>query len=51
MKKEEVKQIAKRLEELIDPWDRDYKTAEEMEADIEVDPAAVINYLIDFIEG
>ena len=51
MNDKQVKEIARRLEQLIDPWDRDWQTAEEMEEEIKNDPAAVINYLIDYIEG
>lgn len=51
MEDKQVKEIAERIFYLFDPWDCDYKTAEEMEQEIKKDPAAVINYLLDVIEG
>ena len=51
MTDEQIKKIAERLFNFIDPWDRDYMTAEELETEVRNDPAAVINYLIDYIEG
>ncbi len=49
--KTEIMDLANRLYNLVDPWDRDYETVDDIANDIENDPDAVIEYLLDLLEG
>ena len=47
----EVADLATRFFNYLDPWDRDYRSADEIAQDIENDPCLVIEYLLDLLEG
>jgi hypothetical protein len=42
--------VAERIFNYIAPWDRDYETIDDIANDIENDPEAVIDYLMDLLE-
>ena len=46
-----IMDLAKRLYNLVAPWDRDYETVDDIANDIENDPELVIEYLLDLLEG
>lgn len=46
-----TQKLARRLYNFVDPWDRDYESAEDIAKDIESDPLAVIEYMMDLLEG
>jgi len=46
-----IQQLAQRLFDFVDPWDRDYETVDDIAEDIRKDPEAVIEYLLDLLEG
>jgi len=43
--------LATRIFNYVDPWDRDYETVDDITNDIANDPEAVIEYLMDLLEG
>lgn len=43
-------QLAQRIYDITDPWDRDEATPENIAHDIKTDPLAVIEYLINLVE-
>lgn len=45
-----AQKLAERLYNMIDPWDRDYETVDDLANDIKNDPCAVIEYLIDLVD-
>ena len=49
--KVKIMDLANKLYNLIDPWERDYETVDDLANDIENDPLLVIEYLIDLLEG
>ena len=46
-----IQQLAQRLYNYIDPWDRDYETVDDIANDIKSDPEAVIEYMMDILEN
>jgi hypothetical protein len=42
--------LAERLFNLVDPWERDYETVDDIANDIKNDPETVIEYLMDLLE-
>jgi uncharacterized protein YeeX (DUF496 family) len=46
-----IQQLAQRLFDFVDPWDRDYETVDDIANDMKQDPEAVIEYLLDLLEG
>jgi hypothetical protein len=46
-----IQQLAQRLFNFVDPWDRDYETVDDIANDMKQDPEAVIEYLLDLLEG
>ena len=42
--------LAERLFNYIDPWDREYESADDIANDIKNDPELVIEYLMDLLE-
>ena len=46
-----IQQLAERIYNYVDPWDRDYETVDDIANDIKNDPEAVIEYLMDLLEG
>ena len=50
MDEKKIEELAERLVELIDPWDREYATVEDLVNDIKNDPLSVIEYLADRLE-
>ena len=51
MNDDNIKEIAKRIFELIPPWDRDDMTETDVENEIIKDPIATIKYLLDYIDN
>lgn len=47
----ELMKLAERIYNYVAPWDRDYETVEDIFNDIKNDPALVIEYLMDLLEG
>lgn len=47
----QIQQLAERIYNYIDPWDRDYETVDDIANDIKNDPDTVIEYLIDLLEN
>lgn len=45
-----TQELAERLYNYIDPWGRDYATADDIASEIKRDPLTVIRYLIDLLE-
>ena len=45
-----IQELAERLFKLIDPWDRDYNSADDIASDIKDNPDVVIEYLIELLE-
>lgn len=43
--------LAQRLFNYVDPWDRDYQSAADIADDIKADPLTVIEYLMDLLEN
>ena len=43
-------QLAKRIYEILDPWDRDDATPESIAEDIKNDPLETIEFLINLVE-
>ena len=46
-----IQKLAERIYHYVDPWDRDYETVDDIVKDIKDDPDAVIEYLMDILEG
>lgn len=46
-----IQKLAERIFNYIDPWDRDYETIVDIAEDIKNDPDAIIEYLMDQLEG
>jgi len=46
-----IQQLADRLYNFVDPWDRDYETVDDIANDIKTDPETVIEYLLDLLEA
>lgn len=46
-----IQQLAQRLFDFVDPWDRDYETVDDIANDMKQDPETVIEYLLDLLEG
>ena len=49
--KVKIMDLANRLYNFVDPWDRDYETVDDIARDMENDPDLVIEYLLDLLEG
>ncbi len=47
----QVQELAERLYNYVDPWDRDYETVDDIANDIKQDPLTVIKYLMDLLEN
>jgi hypothetical protein len=45
-----IQKLAERLYNLIDPWDRECESADDIANDIKTDPESVIEYLLDLQE-
>ena len=43
-------ELAQRLYDLIDPWDCDYATKDDFIIDLQDDPIAIIEYLLDRLD-
>ena len=46
-----IQQLAERLYNYVDPWDRDYNTVDDIAKDIKEDPDLIIEYLLDLLEN
>lgn len=46
-----IQQLAERIYNYVDPWDRDYETVDDIANDIKNDPETVIEYLLDLLEA
>jgi hypothetical protein len=46
-----IQQLAQRLFNFVDPWDRDYETVDDIANDMKQEPETVIEYLLDLLEG
>ena len=46
-----IQKLAERIYNYVDPWDLDYETVDDIVKDIKDDPDAVIEYLMDILEG
>ena len=49
--KVKIMDLATRLYNYVDPWERDYETVDDIANDIENDPDLIIEYLLDLLEG
>ncbi len=47
----QVQELAERLYNYVDPWDRDYETVDDIANDIKQDPLTVIKYLMELLEN
>lgn len=45
-----IQQLAERIYNYVDPWDRDYETVDDIANDIKSDPDLIIEYLMDQLE-
>lgn len=45
-----INELAQRLYDLIDPWDCDYATIDDFIIDLQDDPLAIIEYLLDRVD-
>lgn len=45
-----IQELAQRIYNYMAPWDREYKTVDDIAEDIKNDPAAVIQYLMDELQ-
>lgn len=50
-KEAHIKELAQRLFDYIAPWDREYNTVDDIADDMENNPVAVIEYLLDQLEA
>lgn len=46
-----IQQLAERIYNYVDPWDRDYETVDDIANDIKNDPETVVEYLLDILEA
>lgn len=49
--RERIHDLASKLYYLIEPWDRDYETIDDIANDMENDPDLIIEYLLDLLEA
>lgn len=45
-----IQQLAERIYNYVNPWDRDYETVDDIANDIKNDPDLIIEYLMDQLE-